>query len=229
MYKIEEIKERFKDHEITTIYNLSDMKVFDFRNKSGTGNFHQRWIIDRSSLIVQGDCYTSVYRWSGKIDLKFLAGCDIGYFSSKCEADKDGAEQTQYSPEYAEQYIKNICVDHIYNNLDYYFEQECNDETKEATDLDIDRDIWDKKSLEEKLLLVKPFIIKRLDLDDYEIKGMFWFDSETDLYDYVSDSDTEFMFGSDAWEYFPIRHKTIIPYQHLSALRVANEKSPELF
>lgn len=43
-------------------------------------------IIYGGTLMVHGDLYESIYRWSGSVTFKWIAGIDFGYFHSKLRA-----------------------------------------------------------------------------------------------------------------------------------------------
>lgn len=213
---IDNIKNRFKDHVLTEVLNTEKIKVFDFRNSNGSSNCYQRWIIDRGCLIVRGDNYDAIYWWNNSgITLEFLANCDLGYFNSKCRADKDGNNQKVYEPEYAQEYLKEIAVERIYD--------ECSDEIDEAIK-------WDEISLSEKLDAVKHIICRELNIDDYELESLFYHENIYDACSFLMDQENEFMFGIDGWEYANNLEKlTMTPKMHLAALRVAFEKYPDAF
>ena len=80
---MENLERRFEKHILTTILNTENLKVFEFRREDSR-HLLQRWIIDRGTLIVMGDCYDSIYRWNDSgLTLEFLASCELDYFSSK--------------------------------------------------------------------------------------------------------------------------------------------------
>lgn len=116
--KLDELTARFTAHDLEIVLDTDRLKVFDFKNKNRSIHNYQRWVIDRGTLIVTGDNYASVYRWNDTgITLKFLAECNLDYFSSKCIADKDGDTQKTFDSEYAETMLKQIAVDHVCANL----------------------------------------------------------------------------------------------------------------
>lgn len=213
----EEIKRRFKDHELTEVLNTENIKVFNFRNKNGDSNCFQRWIIDRGTLIVTGDNYSSIYRWNdSSISLKFLAGCNLGYFSEKCQADKDGSRQKTYDADRAAQYLKDIAVDRIYDDSE--------------NELEIEEEKWKSLNLEGKLKVVSPIICRELDIEDYEIDGIFYHERESEAFDFLRKTENEFMFGIDGWEYGNgLEVLTMTPKMHLAALSVAYEKYTNAF
>lgn len=47
-----------------------------------------------STLMVWGDCYEATYQWSYQkgIDLRWMAGCNLGYFVGKCRASQHGMD-----------------------------------------------------------------------------------------------------------------------------------------
>ena len=210
--KIEEVKERFKDHELKEILITENLKVFEFRQPN-TSNLFQRWIIDRGSLIVQGDCYDAIYRWNERrISLKFLAGCNLSYFSEKCTADKDGRNQEVFDREGSTDQLKEIAVNHIY---DTYIEN------KEFDEID-----FEELSLDDKLEICMKVVCKETDMYEWEFNDLFNHEFEYEVYDTMSNN--EKIFGVDSWEYNFTR-KTYTPFFHLAALRVAYEKYPDAF
>ena len=213
---IDELIPHFKDHKLTTVVDLHKLKIYDFK-RSDSGMYKQRWVLDGGTLIVTGDCFDAIYKWYGPgISLKFLLGCNLGYFSSKCVADMDGRNQTTYCEENAEEMMKTIAVDNIYINGD-----------NDILDNILSKD-WDKLDLTTKFELVKPIIIEETDCDNYDLDRMFYYEREGDAFDFMSKSENEFMFGSNAWEY-KLQQKTTTPYLHLAAITAASQLYPQLF
>lgn len=211
---MDNLKERFKDHVLTQVVDTPKVKVFDFRSEDGSVYLYQRWIIDRGTLIVQGDCYDSIYKWNeSSITLKFLASCNLGYFSEKCRADKDGQFQKVFESEDAELYLKTIASERILQ------------ENEEFDDVD-----WEKLDAEQRFELVVPVIRRELDIEEYEVENLFRCDNPYDGYAILNKREHEFMFGSDGWEYGRgLEQLSMTPKMHLAALRVAYEKYPTAF
>jgi len=208
-----EVKANFENHILTPILETADLKVFQF-SEPGTNTHAQRWIIDRGTLIVQGDNGAAVYNWNERgVSLEFLAGCNLGYFSEKCLADREGWEQNRFDSDDAEEILKTIAVETLEDELD--------GEDRDALD-------WESKTLDEKLNHFKDEIINDGDFHEYEFRGLFHFEREADAFDFMNRSENAFLFGSDAWEH-KLRTKTFTPFFHLAALQVANEKSPGAF
>lgn len=215
--EVDKIKEFFKDHVLTEVLNTPDLKVFDFKVEN-TNHLWQRWIIDKGTLIVQYDCWDAIYRWNNTgLSLKFLAGCNIGYFSEKCVADKDGITQTEYDAEYAEELMKGIACDNIFHS---------NPEALE----DITDKQWDTLEVDDKLKVVIPIILEESDdVDKWDLEnGYFYHQFESDAMTFMMESNNEFLFGCDAWEY-DLTKLTKTPFFHLGALRMAQEKYPNTF
>jgi hypothetical protein len=213
--KLEEYKNLFKDHVITEVLNTDNIKVFDFRRSDGSVNLYQRWIIDRGALIVQGDCYSSIYRWNSTgISLEFLAKCNLDYFNEKCLADKDGQGQRVFDESKAKEYLKRIASDNILEN--------CDDEFEGIK--------WEDMDYDKRFELVTPIIAMELDIDEYEVDSYFYSENPYDCYSILSSKDNEFMFGSNGWEYGSgIEQLTRVPKWHLAALKVAYEKFGDIF
>jgi hypothetical protein len=209
---IERVKEKFKDHVLTNVVDTEKLKVFDFQNP-GDRTYYQRWIINGGCLIVLGDCYDAVYWWNDNwVSLKFLAGCGLDYFSEKCRADKDGSNQTVYEADHASDHMKDIAADLVYES--FYNE--------------IGEHDWKNMTLGERIEVVKPIIIRELDISDYDFDSLFYHERESEAYDFMMSRENEFMFGGDAWEY-DLKVPTATPYFHLAALRSAYEKYPDAF
>jgi hypothetical protein len=211
------LKVKFENHILTEILNTEKIKVFEFRNVSGTGNNYQRWIIDRGTLIVTGDNYNSIYRWNdNSITLQFLATCNLDYFSQKCLADKDGESQKTFDSDDCIEYLKSIAAERIYD--------------EQGHDIDCNEETWYKLELNEKFNLVTEKIKLNLDIDDYDVSKLFYCENEYEAYKILNNSENEFMFGIDGWEYCSgITTLTMIPKIHLTALMVAYEKYPNAF
>lgn len=211
---MKEIKDKFKDHILTEVLNTDKVKIFDFRKSDGSIWYYQRWIINHGTLIVLGDCYDSIYKWNdSSISLKFLANCDLGYFSSKCKADKDGSNQVVFDSSEAEKYLKSIASERIL------------DEYKQFEDIDLT-----SLSDDEKFALVSPIIMDELDISEWELDSLFCADNEYDAYEILNNKENEFMFGGDGWEYGRgLMTLTWTPKHHLAALRAAYDRYPDAF
>src|SRR5262249_18364121 len=48
-----------------------------------------QYVIDTSWLFVYGDLGEAVYEWSGSLSFDWLAGLDLDYFGSKCQASSE--------------------------------------------------------------------------------------------------------------------------------------------
>jgi hypothetical protein len=228
--EIEKVKNKFKDHVLTPIITSENFKIYEFRNKNGDSCYYQRWIFDRGTLIVTGDCYDSIYRWGSEISLESLSKMGIDYFSGKCVADKNGRKQEEYDPHYGERRLKEIATQHIKDSVDYDVEKNCmccgEDESCEHCDIklyNISNEDWEKLSEEEQFELITPYIKKELGLEDYELDSLFYFDTEYQAYEFMSETENEFMFGEEYYEY-DINRMTWEPIHHYAALQVAYEK-----
>lgn len=88
-------EQEFRDHT-ATFSKEGELPTLNWK-KPGTGIFGVRYIIDQNILFVSGDLGFAVYRWSERITWDFLAGCDLDYFSSKCEASENGKMYIEFS------------------------------------------------------------------------------------------------------------------------------------
>ena len=89
----EEHKERFKDHEVT----LKENGWVKFA-KPGTNIDMLCFNVFYGTLVVIGDLGDAVYRWGEKVDLDWIAGCNLDYFLGKCQASEVGREFTEWDP-----------------------------------------------------------------------------------------------------------------------------------
>jgi len=210
--EFEKIKAKYKDHVLVEILNTEKTKIFEFKNENSYTHY-QRWIIDKGTLIILGDNYDSIYRWNdSSLSLKFLANCDLYYFSSKCVADKDGSNQKTYDSVKAEEALKKIAIDRIYDN-------------------EIDEiENWETLSFKNQFEIVQPYILKNLDIEEYELEKVFYTENVYDAVEILMKKENEFMFGIDGWEYSnDLETLTFTPKFHLAALKVAYEKYPNAF
>ena len=196
------------------------LKVFDFKNKSGTIINYQRWIIDKGTLIVTGDNYASVYRWNNSgVSLKFLAECNLDYFNEKCLADKDGSNQTLFDSSDTELYLKQIAVEHL--SMSAY--------ESGSKLISADPEKFDELSLDKKFDLLKPYINSIRD-DIYDLDSFFSYENVYEAAAALHDPENECFFGSDGWEYGSgLESYTIVPKLHLAALRSAYSRYPDAF
>lgn len=213
--EINKLKKRFENHILTCVVDTEKLKVFDFRNVNGRGIDYQRWIIDCGTLIVTKDNYDSIYRWNDSwVTLQFLATCNLGYFTEKCKADKDGSNQTVFESEYAQKYLQEIAVDNFFEEAD----EELVEEHAEK---------WENYSLEQKIAVVGKAIMEELGEEYKEFSDLFYYENVYEATGVLMEKEYEFLFGIDGWEYSTgLETLTAIPKLHLAALRVAHEKFP---
>lgn len=69
--------------------------------RPGDGMYSIRYVIQGPVLMVWGDLECAVYRWSQIISWDFLAGCDLQYFESKCEASTKGRDYEEFDSQLA--------------------------------------------------------------------------------------------------------------------------------
>jgi hypothetical protein len=104
--QIEQLQKWFADHRATvTAHDPADESQYEIQTlywaKPGTGHLAVRYVIMGPVLMVWGDLESAVYRWSSVISWKFLAGCDLQYFESKCEASPKGRDYEDYDSDLA--------------------------------------------------------------------------------------------------------------------------------
>lgn len=124
MYLIpEHIRYRFRDHVVTTHYELNaagapDFEYLEWRNRDGSSNGLIRYVRHQQLLCVYGDFYEAVYGWNGEPqkDLRWMAELDFGYFHSKCVASRNGSRPYEWDAAIAakelERYLQESCSDH---------------------------------------------------------------------------------------------------------------------
>jgi hypothetical protein len=104
--QIEQLQKWFADHRATvTAHDPADESQYEIQTlywaKPGTGHLAVRYVIMGPVLMVWGDLESAVYRWSSVISWEFLAGCDLQYFESKCEASPKGRDYEDYDSDLA--------------------------------------------------------------------------------------------------------------------------------
>jgi hypothetical protein len=118
-------REQFKDHEVTFDGYKGSYGNFKFLRfkKPGTYIDSLYYVIHGHYLMVYGDQGDGIYAWSGEIDFDFLAGCDLYYFASKCQAHEDGRGGKNWDPEECERYFRSylkdrevVCLDKRHNH-----------------------------------------------------------------------------------------------------------------
>jgi hypothetical protein len=81
------------EHHIATLSSSQDhigeITTVEWRRPKD-GNYRIVYMLRGGLLLVYGDMGDAVYQWSSRIDLKFLAECDLEYFSGKCQASETG-------------------------------------------------------------------------------------------------------------------------------------------
>ena len=114
----EHIAEWFKDH----IVRESSPNVIVF-GKPASSDCLLRFRVDGPYLIVTGDLGDAIYRWSERVTFPWLAGLDLHYFKSKCQASEVGRRFDEWDEEAARDRMKNWleqCPDRLekFNELD---------------------------------------------------------------------------------------------------------------
>jgi hypothetical protein len=104
--QIEQLQKWFADHRATVAaHDPADESQYEIQTlywaKPGTGHLAVRYVIMGPVLMVWGDLESAIYRWSSVISWEFLAGCDLQYFESKCEASPKGRDYEDYDSDLA--------------------------------------------------------------------------------------------------------------------------------
>lgn len=80
-------RERFRDFVATVVLRNEQFFVVDWRDKSGSGNYAVRYLLDieKGNFIVTGDLGDSVASWFNRVTPKNLKSYinDIGYYMGK--------------------------------------------------------------------------------------------------------------------------------------------------
>ena len=116
-----EARKRFKDHVAVNSEaqsHLGTVTVIEWA-KPGTWVDHIRYFIHGATLMVYGDLGEAVYRWSGKLSLPFLAGCNLDYFRSKCQASEYGRGGKEWDEDAARENLQYYIDDAISEFLEF--------------------------------------------------------------------------------------------------------------
>lgn len=201
--KLNKIIEGFKDHVLTTLVDTEDVKIYEYRNPNNS-NLWQKWILTQGRLIVVGDAYDAIYYSGAFGSLESIASCNLGYFNSKCVADKDGRNQSTFDSDIAvKSVIQNIRYMHE-EGLGEYFEKLISD----VTDSDV------RKYVDKVLNKAKD------SWDEYEIPD--YFEHGYQVGEWCSEN--EFLVGQDWWDGFDTEKLTNTPFWHLGGIKSAVSK-----
>ena len=90
-----EIRERFKDHKPSySVFSNGTEQIEVLRwAKPGTGIDAIEYWFRKGTLCVHGDLNEAVYQWHTSIGkLGAVAGCNLDYFATKCQASPEGRQ-----------------------------------------------------------------------------------------------------------------------------------------
>ena len=110
----EQIREWFKDHQIVTHTKYPDnspISEFLRWKKLDTVHYLIDYIVKDGYLIVSGDLGDAIYQWSPPITLPMVAGFNLDYFHSKCQASEGGRTTDWY--EWDEDTARQYVFDHF--------------------------------------------------------------------------------------------------------------------
>lgn len=190
--KLAEMQKQFKDHVLTVELDTDSTKIYLFKNPKNQ-NLWQRWILNNCRLIVMGDAYDSIY-YSGAFDsLERIAGCNLGYFNSKCVADRDGWEQSKFDGDVAHKSVTQMAINY-YQNKDLFKESQTDKEKIEAINEYLDKEYY------------------------FEIPSSF--DGQMD-FDELMNEHGHSIGGPDWWEAVQSTKLNYHPYWHLAAIKEA--------
>lgn len=214
---IEKFKEQFVHHELTTIVDTDDVKIYEFRNPKNS-NLWQKWILHHNRLIVVGDAYDAIYHSGAFESLESISSCNFGYFNNKCVSDKDGYDQSVFDSDTA---VKSVhrCVVYCKETEIEYFKKE--NPEHELTILDISKKKVDIYDITADFLIAMHLHNKGKDKwDRTDVPSHF--DNSHEVSDWCYDN--EELVGQDWWEGFSTNEITNVPFWHLAAIKVAVEK-----
>jgi len=107
-----ELQDMFKKHE-ATYKVIDDGFVVLVWREPGTMTSMINYIIHGATLMVYGDHYEAIYRWSLPISFQFLAGCELGYFHEKCCASPEGRQWRRWDEKKAIKDFKDYVKDRL--------------------------------------------------------------------------------------------------------------------
>lgn len=192
--KIENFQKKFISHKLTIELESEKLKMYTFKNPENS-NLWQRWIITNNTLVVFGDAYESIYQSGAFGSLEEIADCNLGYFSSKCVADRDGYRQSKFDADEATESIHQMIVN-MFEDSEIFEEVE---------------------EIESKLNKIEKHIEKEHGEYDYEIPKFFNDEFETVLWL----RENHHAVGHDWWDGLNLNKKNNHPFWHLGAIKEA--------
>ena len=107
-------EEWFKDHVVAPYTDPREVIVW----RSPNSIFYLvKYVLVGGALIVLGDLGEAIYRWyTSDIDFRWISGCELGYFASKCEASEVGKQFVEWNRDVAissfEEIVDNELADY---------------------------------------------------------------------------------------------------------------------
>ena len=83
----------FKDHVATYEAHNENLETLQWR-KPGDSHYAIWFVRHHGVLMVWGDCYEATYMWNNQpgFGLRWIVGCSLDYFVSKCRASSRGRD-----------------------------------------------------------------------------------------------------------------------------------------
>lgn len=101
------IIEEFKEHMVT-YWQYGKIEELIWR-KPGSSVYAIFYLYKAGTLYVSGDVGSAVYRWHSSIGtLRNIAGCQVDYFASKCEASEYGRDFREWNSHRALEEIETL-------------------------------------------------------------------------------------------------------------------------
>ena len=86
----------FPNHKVQLYSDLDNGLELLIWGKDDTSTFLVNYIRHQQVLHVSGDLGCAAYWWSQLNSLRWIAGCNLGYFASKCESSENGRQFKEF-------------------------------------------------------------------------------------------------------------------------------------
>ncbi|MCK5604629.1 hypothetical protein KAR91_22260 [Candidatus Pacearchaeota archaeon] len=168
--ELAQLKSRyFKDHK-ATVRELAEGVTDIVWQKEKDSNCYVVYLIRGNVLYVSGDLGSAVYFWGRRLSIEWLAGLNIDYFASKCEASEHGRLFRSWASDVAEKWIESFVKDHI---------DDCYDEEGEAEALAVFNEL--KEDMERATDSKEEWIAFASGDDGRRVFGDEWWDYAADI------------------------------------------------
>lgn len=102
----------FKDHVATYEAYGDHLETLQWK-KPGDSTYAIWFVRQHGCLMVFGDCYEATYLWNWQpgFGMRWIGGCNLGYFVSKCRASQHGMEPEVWDGHVLEANLKEYFAD----------------------------------------------------------------------------------------------------------------------